>query len=110
MEPRRFDDFVRKLERGAGRRDVLRLLVGGGLASAFSLLRSGGTNAAELTSADARCRGAGENCQSDAQCCAERCIRDQDGARRCTCKGPGGSCFVDRGCCSGRCRRNGKCR
>jgi len=103
VDSRKFDALARAVAVGTTRRGAVRILGGGALASALSLPGLRGVGAQEP--ADARCRGAGERCKRDGQCCAERCIN-----RQCTCKGTRGSCFIDRGCCSGRCRRNGKCR
>ena len=105
MDSRQFDALARTVASGTTRRRVVRLIGGGGVAGALSMLGFRDVQGQEAGEEDARCRGAGERCDRDGQCCAERCISGQ-----CTCKGPRGSCFVDRGCCSGRCRRNGKCR
>jgi len=109
MDQRGFDDLTRTIARLGTRRRAIKLL---GSAAIVSVVAATGTVSAAVAGAgkDATCRGAGELCQSDLQCCAERCLVDQQGRSRCTCRGRGGQCFVDRGCCSGRCRRSGTCR
>lgn len=101
MDPSRFDDVARRLAAAAPRRLIVKAAVGAVLASIVGAPRSG--TAAPITTESKSCRGAGEVCRRDAQCCSDRCRRG-----RCDCRGKGAVCTVDRTCCSGRCG-NGKC-
>ena len=105
MDPRAFDGLTRKLASSASRRTAVRAAAGGMLASALALLPFRAD--AEVTTAaenDAICRGNGEQCRRDTQCCSFRCANGT-----CKCANKGAICIKDRGCCSGRCTRQGKC-
>ena len=98
MDGRRFDEWTRAVTIAASRRAALRAAAGGAVAGALGLLRATKVAAANRTT----CRGTGEVCRRDAQCCSERCRRG-----RCDCRDRG-DCSVDRACCSGRCV-DGRC-
>lgn len=101
MDPSRLDDLARRLAASAPRRVVAKAAAGAVLASLVGAPRSGA--AAPVSTERKSCRGTGEICRRDGQCCSDRCFRG-----RCDCRGQGAFCTVDRGCCSGRCG-NGKC-
>lgn len=66
MDPRRFDDMTKRLTTGSSRRQVLKGLAGGALASALSFVGAGGVVARQ-------CRDDGKNCKSDTECCSLFC-------------------------------------
>jgi len=101
MDQAGFDRLARRL--AGDRRGILKAATGGALAAVAALARPGG-EAMALS-----CRGFGDACKRDRQCCSERCT-----AGRCGCRAPGGNCVVDgrrvdRACCSNRCQQNGRC-
>ena len=98
MDGRRFDRWTRALAARVPRRVALRAAAGGAVAAALGLLPA---DAAEVV-LRTLCRGTGEVCKRDTQCCSERCRHG-----RCDCRDRG-DCTVDRACCSGRCVR-GRC-
>src|SRR5215218_2561298 len=94
MDGSRFDQIARTLVVGSRRR-ALKGLVGGVLGGL--LARPGAAAVAP------GCRGAGEDCAADADCCAGRCSADARGepsATRC-CLPKGRRCERGGQCCSG---------
>ena len=99
MDGRRFDAWTKAGVRPT-RRAALKALA---LAAFAAVAPTGAATvaaAAPPTGARLTCRGSGEVCRRDAQCCSDRCRR-----KRCDCRRKGAACLVDRGCCSGRCTR-----
>lgn len=101
MDPAGFDRVTRAFLVARNRRRVLR--AGALLAVVLAPLRPSATSAQSVV-IESTCRGLGENCDRDRQCCANRCH-----GGRCDCLRRGATCRVDRACCSGRCRTTGKC-
>ena len=105
MDPTDFDALTRRLAGPASRRAAVRAAAGGALASALALLPFGAARAQTAAGDDdASCRGIGDRCRRDTQCCSLRCAN-----RNCKCANKGAVCYKDRGCCSGRCNNDGKC-
>ena len=97
MDGRRFDAWTRAVTTGVGRRAALRAAAGAAVAGTLGLLRVGEAEAL-------LCRRADRSCQTDSQCCSNRCK-----AGRCQCLGRGAPCTLDKACCSKNCRQRGTC-
>lgn len=103
MDPAGFDRVARAFATAGNRRRVLRAGGGAVLAVVLALLRPGASSA-QPVGIESTCRGLGEVCKQDGQCCSTRCHQG-----RCDCLRRGARCSADRACCSGRCRNTGKC-
>lgn len=100
MDARVLDDIARRLATSASRRGVVLMSVRGLTGLAALLAPTLGAQAETVTALRKTCRGTGEVCRRDRQCCSSRCL-----GHRCDCRGKGAACTVDRTCCSGRCGR-----
>jgi hypothetical protein len=83
MDGQRFDRLTRRFAEQTSRRRVIRGLLGGVVASSFSLVAGGSSVAARS------CSAAGQICREDANCCSQICgPKDRFGRRTCLCSSP----------------------
>src|SRR5262245_45610932 len=83
MDPRRFEEFTRRISRAANRRSALTALV---VALAAPVLRWQGENAAAGIPI-VNCKVPGKRCDSDKKCCTGNCRKNI-----CTCQKKGQAC------------------
>lgn len=101
MEGKRFDDLSRAVAGMSSRRNVLRGIIGGAIASVVGGIGLRGAEAAQVK------RGLGDICRKPGDCASNVCTPDGTGRSRCACAT--GSALCNGACCQTYCDPQAGC-